>query len=168
MHAKQFGNRHRLDGTHRTRLLLPPLDAIATKGNDASQSSRQKNRTRTEDLLTTLYERLGGTEGITAIARDLVDLHCANPRIAPRFHEVDREALVNGAATFFIAGTGGPPVYEGQDMLATHLGMNIDAAEFVTVLDDALEALDKHGIGQREKEEVLFVLYSMKAQVVRV
>ena len=32
-----------------------------------------------------LYERLGGTEGITAIANDLVELHVANPRIAPRY-----------------------------------------------------------------------------------
>jgi hemoglobin len=33
----------------------------------------------------TLYERLGGTEGIQNIANDLVDNHPANPRIARRF-----------------------------------------------------------------------------------
>lgn len=115
-----------------------------------------------------LYERLGGTDGITQIASDLVDIHMQNPVIAPRFAESDVAAVKNGAATFFITGTGGPAVYEGKDMLETHRGMNISAAEFLAVLDDAVEALDKNGIDQRSKEEVLFVLYSMKGDVVHV
>ena len=115
-----------------------------------------------------LYERLGGTEGITRIANDLVDLHIANPTIAPRFAESDPNELKNAAATFFIAGTGGPSVYQGKDMLAAHKGMNISAAEFMAVLDDALEAVQKNNIGQREQEEVLFVLYSMRSDIVLV
>jgi len=119
-------------------------------------------------MTASLYERLGGTEGITRIANDLVDTHMANPRISPRFAQSDVAMLKNGAATFFIAGTGGPGVYQGQDMLETHRGMNISGDEFLAVLDDALEALDKNGVGQREKEEVLFVFYSMKSVVVGV
>ncbi|TNE42308.1 MAG: group 1 truncated hemoglobin [Alphaproteobacteria bacterium] len=115
-----------------------------------------------------LFERLGGTEGITKIADTLVDIHMANPTIAPRYAQSDVKAVKNGAATFFITGTGGPAVYEGKDMLATHKGMNISGAEFLAVLDDAMEALDKNGIGQREKEEVLYVLYSMKGDIVGV
>ena len=115
-----------------------------------------------------LYERLGGTEGITKIASDLVDIHLQNPVVAPRFAPVDAAALKNGAATFFIAGTGGPEVYEGKDMLETHKGMNISPDEFLAVLDDAMAALDKNNIEQRTKEEVLFVLYSMKGDVVHV
>lgn len=118
--------------------------------------------------MATLYERLGGSEGITAIANDLVDLHMRNPRIAPRFAASDAAALKNAAATFFIAGSGGPDVYKGKDMLPTHRGMNIDDAEFIAVLDDAMKALEKNGVGQREKEEVLYILYSMKGDVVRV
>lgn len=115
-----------------------------------------------------LYERLGGTEGITNIANDLVDIHLANPAIAPRYVNSDPAKVKNGAATFFIAGTGGLNVYEGQDMLATHKAMNISATEFMAVLDDALEALEKNNIGQREQEEVLFVLYSMRKDIVHV
>lgn len=115
-----------------------------------------------------LYERLGGTEGIEKIANDLVDLHMANPTIAPRFSSADPIKLKNGAATFFITGTGGPEVYKGQDMLAAHKGMNISASEFMAVLDDALQALEKNNIGQREQEEVLFVFYSMRSDIVLV
>jgi hemoglobin len=119
-------------------------------------------------MTNSLYERLGGTEGITRIANDIVDLHIINPMIAPRFIESDPDELKNAAATFFIAGTGGPSVYQGKDMLAAHKGMNISAAEFMAVLDDALEALSKNDIAQREQEEVLFVLYSMRSDIVLV
>jgi len=112
-----------------------------------------------------LYERLGGTEGITSIASDVIDNHLANQAIASRFADSDPAKLKNAAATFFIAGTGGPDVYKGKDMLATHKGMNISNAEFMAVLDDALAALEKNNIGQREQEEVLFVLYSMRSHI---
>lgn len=115
-----------------------------------------------------LYERLGGTDGINRIASDLVDNHVANPAIATRFAETDIPKAKNGAATFFITGTGGPDVYKGKDMLGVHKGMNISASEFMAVLDDAMNALEKNSIGQREQEEVLFILYSMRSEVVRV
>lgn len=118
--------------------------------------------------MTSLYERLGGTEGITAIASDLVDIHIANPTIAPRYAASDIAKVKHAAATFFISGTGGPNVYEGKDMLSAHTGMNINNDEFVAVLDDAMEALEKNGIGQREKEEVLAIFFSMKGDIVHV
>ncbi len=117
-------------------------------------------------MTASLYERLGGSEGITKIANDIVDIHLANPRIATRYKGSDIAGVKNGAATFFISATGGPDVYKGKDMVATHKGMNIDNAEFMAVLDDALEALGKNDIGQREQEEVLFALYGLKSQIV--
>ena len=117
-------------------------------------------------MTASLYERLGGTEGITQIASDLTEIHLGNPRIAPRYANSDVAKVKNGVATFFIAGTGGPDNYQGKDMLATHKGMNIDSDEFIAVLDDALEALEKNNVGQREKEEVLYILYGMKSDVV--
>lgn len=117
-----------------------------------------------------LYERLGGTEGITKIANDVVDLHLINPAIATRFEnaKMDMPTLKNGAANFFIAGTGGPSVYKGMDMLATHKGLNISDTEFLAVISDMMKALDMNHIDQREKEEVLFVLYSMREDIVAV
>ncbi len=118
----------------------------------------------------TLYERLGGTEGIKKIASDLVDIHLQNPIIATRYTNAKSsvDEMKNGAATFFIAGTGGPAVYKGKDMISTHKGMNISDEEFNAVLDDAIKALNKNNVGQKEKEEVLFILYSMKPEVVKV
>lgn len=113
-----------------------------------------------------LFERLGGEDGIRQIASDLVDIHLENPALNKRYADSDIEAVKNGAATFFITGTGGPNVYKGKDMVGTHRGMNISNDEFIAVLDDVVKALDKNGIGQREKEEVLFTFFSMKDEVV--
>lgn len=115
-----------------------------------------------------LFERLGGVEGITSITSDLVDNHLANETISTRFAGSDVPALKNAAATFMISGTGGENIYKGKDMLAAHKGMNISATEFMAVLDDALAALAKNKIAQREQEEVLYILYSMRSQVVLV
>ena len=88
--------------------------------------------------------------------------------IAPRYKASDLDKVKHAAATFFISGTGGPQCYEGQDMLTAHTGMNINNDEFVAVLDDVLEALEKNNIGQREKEEVLAIFFSMKGDIVHV
>lgn len=115
-----------------------------------------------------LYERLGGTEGINKIASDIVDLHAANKAIGTRFAESDIPAVKNALATFFIAGTGGPDVYEGKEMLEAHKGMNISATEFVSGLDDALIAFEKNNVGQREQEESLFILFGLRGDIVLV
>lgn len=119
-------------------------------------------------LSSTLYERLGGHRGISAIVNDLVDLHFANPLIQARFAKSDAVKVKSAAALFFCAGSGGPEVYAGKDMLDAHHGMNISEQEFLAVLDDALEALAKNRVGAQEQMEVLYILYSMRKQVVRV
>jgi len=117
-------------------------------------------------MTASLYERLGGTEGIQRIANDLVDAHLKHPRISRRFAQSNVEELKTTAAEFFIAGTGGPDVYKGKELVSTDKGMNIDNDAFMAVLDDALEALEKNNVGQREKEEVLYILFSMKGDVI--
>jgi hemoglobin len=118
----------------------------------------------------TLYERLGGEEKIRAIATDIVSLHHQNPAIKTRFDNAKKSdsELVDLVVDFVCCGTGGPQVYKGMSMLDTHKGMNISEAEFVAVLDDILEAMKKHGIGELEKAEVLAIAYGMKDEIVHV
>lgn len=115
-----------------------------------------------------LYERLGGPDKIREIAGDIYDNHAASPVVGPRFQGSNRDEVVQKVWEFFCAGIGGPEKYTGKDMRAAHSGMNIQDNEFVAVCDDVLAALDKHKIGQKEKDEVLAILYSMKGDIVRV
>ena len=80
----------------------------------------------------------------------------------------DIERVERRAVEFFCAGTGGPEAYTGLDMVATHRGMNISEQEFMSVIDDAMDAMHKNGIEDATRNEVLAVLWSMRREVMRV
>lgn len=116
-----------------------------------------------------LFERLGGRDGVRKLSERVVDNHFANPLIRTRYANAskDRDQLVDGVTEFFCTGLSGVPTYQGPPVHDVHVGMNIDDAEFVAVLDDAVAAMTSLGIADAEQAEVLHVLYSMKGDVVR-
>ena len=113
-----------------------------------------------------LYERLGKKPGIEQIASDIWDNHISNPIVKNRYAASDPVKVKRLVTELCCAGFGGPEEYTGMDMISSHKGMNINEAEFIAVCDDVLKALDKNKAGQREKDEVLCILYSMKAEIV--
>lgn len=117
----------------------------------------------------TLYDRLGRHDGITRITRELIRNHLANPLVNIRYGQVkDMDRLERNVIDFFCAGAGGPETYGGKDMLTTHRGMNVSEQEFVTVVDDAMAALETCGVDAPTRNEVLAILWSLKGEVVRV
>ena len=118
---------------------------------------------------TTLYDRLGRREGITGIARQLIKNHLANPVVSNRYSQIkDMDRIERNVIDFFCAGSGGPETYSGKDLVSTHRGMNVSEQEFVSVIDDAMAALESCGIDAPVRNEVLAVLWSMKGEVVRI
>ncbi len=116
---------------------------------------------------TSLYQRLGGAEGIAAIVDDVVDRHAVNPLLAPRFSGKDLPRAKQMGTLFFCMGAGGPEKYEGRDMRTVHAGMNISEQELIATIDDFVAALQARGIGPTEVNEVVAVLYSLKGEVLR-
>ena len=118
---------------------------------------------------TSLYERLGQREGIARITRSLIENHMANPLVKTRYeNSADLGRVEQRVIEFFCAGAGGPETYSGKDMLATHRGMNINEQEFVSVIDDAMAALESNGIDLGTRNDVLAILWSLKGEVIRV
>jgi len=115
-----------------------------------------------------LYDRLGGGDKLKTIIADVWDRHITNPKIKNRYVNSDGTEVKRLVWEFFCSGIGGPQEYTGQDMLTAHTGMNINDREFNAVCDDILSALDKNSVGQKEKDEVLCILYSMKGDIVDV
>ena len=119
-----------------------------------------------------LYERLGGANGIAALVDDIVDNHFKNPAVKARYIHLqeDPEQLTKvrqHTINFLSAGSGGPEEYTGRDMETTHRGMNISEAEFMAVLDDILAAMDKHNYDEQTRKDVLAISYSLKDQMIR-
>lgn len=115
-----------------------------------------------------LYSRLGSHDGIAALARTVFNNHCNNEVIKNRYVKSDPENVVQKVTEFMCAGFGGPEEYTGDDMLTAHTGMNISDEEFNAVVDDVMKALDTHNAGQREKDEILAALWSMRGEIVHV
>ena len=115
----------------------------------------------------TLYERLGGEEELTEIVDEVVEEHMNNPAISARFMPYKERPeylaqIKKHTVNFFCAGSGGPQAYEGRDMTTTHRGMNINATEYMHVIDDIMRVLDRHNKDEQTKNDVLAILYSLK------
>ncbi len=117
---------------------------------------------------TSLYERLGTEAGVRKIVNDILDKNANNPLIGHYFRDIDMDKLKQLAFEFFSMGTGGPHSYTGRDMRTAHTGMHINEAEWATATDDTIWALEKNGIGQAEKNEVITILESLKGDIVGV
>ena len=129
-----------------------------------------KAETKNNASASTLYERLGGKEGMTAIVDDVIEAHLNNPAIKAIFEpyktQPERFAKIRQhTIDFFSAGSGAPVQYTGRDMPTTHAGMNINAAEYMAVIDDIMGVLDKHKIDDESKKDVLAILWSLKGMI---
>lgn len=120
---------------------------------------------------TSLYHRLGGTQGISTLVDTIVDKHMRNPEIKARFlpyqSEPDRLAEVKQHLCRFIeAGSGGPGEYTGRSMPEAHRGMNINASEYMAAIDDIMAALENHAIDEETRKDMLAIAYSLKDEIV--
>jgi hemoglobin len=114
----------------------------------------------------TLYERLGGEEGLRKIVNDILDRNLNNPDIAHHFQKVDMNRLKQLVFEFFSMGIGGPHQYTGRDMRTAHMNLNVTEKDFLRGNDDVLLALQENGVGEAEQNEVIAILNSMKNDVV--
>ena len=87
----------------------------------------------------TLYERLGGVEGITRLVDDALLAHLNNPIVNARLKNApDLESTRRKSIEFFCAGSGGPQTYSGLDALHENAGLAISEQEFVAAVDGFL------------------------------
>lgn len=120
-------------------------------------------------MTTTLYQRLGGAEGMARLVDDVVAAHLANPVVKTRFENVkDLDHLKRMALEFFSAGAGGPVAYTGKSMPAAHRGMNISEQEYLAVMDDIVGAMNKNGVDETAQKDVIAILYALKGEIIRV
>jgi hemoglobin len=115
-----------------------------------------------------LYDRLGKTEGITKVVELFVTNVGNNKEINARFAKSDLKALKEKLVLQICEATGGPCKYEGvhKDMKTTHTGMKITEAEFTSMVNDLVAALNEVGVPKPEQDELLGALAAMKPDIV--
>ena len=132
-----------------------------------------------------LFDRLGGDQGINAIVDDWINRALADPRVnwerkgitqggfsIRRNRSVEWKATPQAVANmkkhiaqFIAVATGGPAKYEGRDMKEVHAGMHISNANFDAAVGDLKASLDKLRIPTEEQKELMAIIESTRPQV---
>ena len=113
-----------------------------------------------------LYERLGGRPAIGQVVADLIVRVTTDPRISDFFRGVDLDSLRAGLTDQLCQVTGGPCRYTGRPMRDVHASMNLKDADFDALVSDLVAALDRAGVAEREKGELLGILGGLRREIV--
>lgn len=117
-----------------------------------------------------LYARLGGYEALAAVTDDILAREVADPVVAPFFKGLevrDLQRIRQHLLDQLCAATGGPCFYPGKDMKAAHAEMEITEAVWNAFTGHIGASLDKFRVGDRERNELVAIVGSLKADIVR-
>lgn len=118
------------------------------------------------DTALSLFQRLGGADGIAAIVDDVVDRHAVNPALAPRFAGKDLPQMKRLGTQLAYASTGGPRARSTHWLRCAYAGLSINEHEFRATVDDILATLHAQGVASAEMNEVVAVLFALQTEAV--
>jgi hemoglobin len=118
--------------------------------------------------MSTLYERLGGLDAITAVVESFVGRCAGDERINRKFIRTDIPRLKKMLVDQVCEASGGPCTYPGRSMKETHDGMDVTAGEFDALVEDLVATLDEFSVPEAEKSELLGVLGPLRSEIVEV
>ena len=150
-------------------LALPVVATIGCSGNkEASPAAQDAAPAQSEAAAPqkSLYDRLGGEAAIKAVVDEFVGNVGADTRINKYFANANLDRLKGHLVNQIGQASGGPQQYTGRDMKTAHAGMGIDGPAFDALVEDLVKALDKFGVLEQEKSELLAILGPMKGDIV--
>jgi hemoglobin len=118
-----------------------------------------------------LYTRLGGYDAIAAVAGNLMGRLMSDSQLG-RFWEHrgddglqrEKQLLID----FLCSSAGGPLLYTGRDMLATHRGMRISESDWSIFIGHVRDTLAEFAVPDTETDQVLGFVESTKSEIVGV
>lgn len=114
-----------------------------------------------------LYEQLGGVQALQGITDRTMDRVATDPATRRSFDGVNMKTLKLSVAAYVCKVADGPCVYEGETMANAHAQSNIQGSEFdrmVTVLRDEL---NRAGVPEGAKNELLRRLAPTRRDIVK-
>lgn len=117
----------------------------------------------------TLYERLGGYDGIVTFTNNLLPRLQGDPQLG-RFWQhrgddgIQREKQL--LIDYLCNVTGGPVYYTGRNMELTHKGMKISESDWKIFLTHAGATMEALKVPQKECDEVVAFVLSLKDDMV--
>lgn len=122
-----------------------------------------------EDQPASLYKRLGGYDALAAVTDDFIARMATDPQLSKFFagHSTDSLARIRQLVVDQLcAATGGPCKYIGRDMKTVHKGLGISEADWQVAVKHLVATLDKFKVPQKEKDETLALVSTLKNDIV--
>ena len=115
-----------------------------------------------------LYDRLGGKDGVAAVADTFSKNLLVDPRVSKAFlkSKDHLEHFKQMLADMICEAAAGGCHYAGRSMKDAHKGMAITEAQFDAVVEDLQLALDERGVGETEKSELFAAIAPMRDDIV--
>jgi hemoglobin len=159
MHTSRTAPDLRLAATMLALALAPVAWGAAASHPAPQDATAQKS----------LYARLGGYDAVAAVVDDFVG-RLVNDKQFERFfagHSTDsKKRIRQHILDQLCAAAGGPCVYTGRTMKASHEGLGINDAEWDAAARHLVASLDKFKVPEREKKELLDFVGTQKADIV--
>ena len=149
MHEKQLSSRTRrlmasLSGRHRSAVYGVIATAMITGLPLRAHAA--------------LFDDLGGSSGVTAIANGTVDNALADDRIRAAFEDVNVPRLKHMIYLKYCELAGGPCHYTGQNMVQAHRGLHLRESDFNALAEDVELAMERQGIPYATQTRFLALL----------
>ena len=152
-----------------TTLLAAALALLAGAQQSRAQTAAPAQAAPQAKTEKSLYHRLGGYDAIAAVSDDFIQRLVADKRLS-RFVDgmsVDsQKKLRQHLVDFLCEKTGGPCIYIGRDMKTSHTGLNITEEDWKAGGEALVATLDKFKVPQKEKDEVVAFVMSLKDDIV--
>lgn len=116
-----------------------------------------------------LYERLGGYDGITAFTNDLLPRLQADSQLGRFWQNRGDDGLAREKQLlidYLCSSAGGPMYYTGRDMKTTHRGMKISESDWSVFLGHAGATMKALQVDQQECDDVVAFVLSLKDDIV--
>jgi len=113
-----------------------------------------------------LYERLGGQTRVSAFINETIDRTSSDPKLNHSFEKVDLDRVKRLLVEQICSLTGGGCTYTGDTMVDVHAGLKLTETDMYGLVEILREAMIRHGVALRERNELLAILAPMKRDVV--
>jgi hemoglobin len=104
---------------------------------------------------TTLYDRLGGHDGIRAVVDDFYDRLSDDEKLGPFFEDADMERLRKTQTDFLCEAAGGPETYDAAPVREAHLHVPFEPEHIQRAVELLYESLDAFDVPDEDAEAVV-------------
>lgn len=108
-----------------------------------------------------LYQQLGGENGIAAITDGLLREIAQDKRIVHHFADTDIARFRTLLAEQLCDISGGPCVYSGGTMQESHTGFNISLADYDALVEGLIKVMQQQNISISAQNQLLALLAPM-------